>query len=386
LTYNSLLHIFLRLARDRGLAVAAWRMPYDSDYQLMLGNPVACPGNIFSHSGRKKGFLFAPFDKNSANKAYFFEELAKFNSGNGKLYHREGLKREATSYIEKSVKKPVFSVDEDILQSNTFWTSTPKEHFTDGVDEIIKTIKSGNLRKVVLSGRKHIRFSTYPDLEIIWKNITNRYHRAFISMVYTPDGQLWAGASPELLLSVNRDYIRTIALAGTQNGQSGTAISWSEKDRTEQQIVCDYIEECFENAEIGNVEISPVKTAIAGQLKHLQTEYFAPVNDNINKLDTLVNFLHPTPAVCGVPLGKAKSLIKQYEEGPREYYSGYLGPVGYNGSYNLFVNLRCMQLSNQGALLYAGSGIVQDSDPDAEWNEIQMKFGTMLSELSPLLV
>ena len=89
------------------------------------------------------------------------------------------------------------------------------------------------------------------------------------------------------------------------------------------------------------------------------------------------------PAVCGQPRGAARDYILGHENFDREYYCGFLGEVGRTGpgSFRLFVNLRCLQLRENSAYIYTGGGITADSDPAAEWDEIQHKSLTVLRAL-----
>ena len=78
---------------------------------------------------------------------------------------------------------------------------------------------------------------------------------------------------------------------------------------------------------------------------------------------------------------EALSFIQQHEGYDREFYSGYLGPVNVGNKTHLFVNLRCMKIQNNVATLYAGGGITEDSEPEKEWQETEMKCQTMLLSL-----
>ena len=105
------------------------------------------------------------------------------------------------------------------------------------------------------------------------------------------------------------------------------------------------------------------------------------VNNNISSAvelgNTMLELLHPTSAVCGMPKSSAADFIKKYENGNREFYSGYLGPVNHQKEIHLFVNLRCMQLLKNTAILYAGAGVTEDSNPEKEWLETALKMNTL---------
>jgi isochorismate synthase len=100
-------------------------------------------------------------------------------------------------------------------------------------------------------------------------------------------------------------------------------------------------------------------------------------------LKDVMNTLHPTPAVCGLPKAEAKQFLLQNEGYDREYYSGFLGELNYDfatgeeGKTDLFVNLRCMKIEDNKAHLYIGCGITKDSDPEKEFVETVNKSMTM---------
>jgi isochorismate synthase len=93
----------------------------------------------------------------------------------------------------------------------------------------------------------------------------------------------------------------------------------------------------------------------------------------------MLQLLHPTAAVCGMPLEPSLEFLKENEGYDREFYSGYLGPVNINNHTHLFVNLRCMKLLDNQGLLYAGAGVTFDSLPEKEWEETEIKFKTLLN-------
>jgi isochorismate synthase len=95
----------------------------------------------------------------------------------------------------------------------------------------------------------------------------------------------------------------------------------------------------------------------------------------------MLQLLHPTSAVCGVPLDSSLEFLHQHEGYKRQFYTGYLGPVNFMDGINIFVNLRCLQLVEGKAILYAGAGITQDSIAENEWEETELKLNTLLKVL-----
>ena len=91
----------------------------------------------------------------------------------------------------------------------------------------------------------------------------------------------------------------------------------------------------------------------------------------------LIEKLHPTPAVCGVPITKAQTFIHEHEGYERKYYTGFLGEYGINDTTDLFVNLRCMEINEKAINIYVGCGITAESNPTNEYIETENKSLTM---------
>src|SRR5690606_26762889 len=146
------------------------------------------------------------------------------------------------------------------------------------------------------------------------------------------------------------------------------------------------------------LNISETYTSRAGGVVHLRTDISGKMGSPEN-LETLINTLHPTPAVCGFPREKARDFIVKEEGYDREYYTGFLGELNFqeqvlrpggnrrnieNLAYKtvrkrsaLYVNLRCMKLERNQALIFVGGGITEDSVPENEFLETVNKAQTM---------
>ena len=151
-----------------------------------------------------------------------------------------------------------------------------------------------------------------------------------------------------------------------------------------------------------NTKISDVETIRAGNLWHLKTRLISRI-DSKSKLKSIIEALHPTPAVCGFPKKKAKAFILNNEGYNREFYTGFLGELNLklsktrntnrrnveNSAYNViktqsnfYVNLRCMQIIQNKAKIYVGGGITKGSVGEKEWEETQNKAKTIGNILS----
>ena len=171
-----------------------------------------------------------------------------------------------------------------------------------------------------------------------------------------------------------------MALAGTQEYKGCLDVIWENKEKEEQQIVTDFIIENIKPL-AEHIKISEVETVRAGNLLHLKTMVSARIKTGKLNLKEIISDLHPTPAVCGFPKLKAKQFILKHEHYNREFYAGYLGELNYEKrAYavtkkctQLYVNLRCMQIKDNKALVYVGGGITKESDSEKEWDETVSK-------------
>ena len=200
--------------------------------------------------------------------------------------------------------------------------------------------------------------------------------------MFVPGEGLWAGASPELLLFRDETLFKTQAVAGTKAlaaGQPVAEVTWGQKEIEEQAMVSRYIVNCFKKIRLREFKETGPQTIKTGKLAHLRTTYEVDhcMLRYEDLADHMLELLHPTSAVCGMPMERAQDFINTHEPHDRSFFSGFLGPVNFNGSTNLFVNLRCMKISRQKARLYAGAGITSGSDPDKEWQETELKMNTL---------
>ena len=229
--------------------------------------------------------------------------------------------------------------------------------------------------------------------ELLFYRACQLYPRLFIALVYTPQSGMWLTATPEILLDGEADSWRTIALAGTMKLEGdelrgeGEHVMWSTKNIEEQRIVATYIAECLEQFTSDFREEGP-RTVRAANLVHLRSD-FAFTLPTSNRIGDLLQALHPTPAVCGLPKSETFRFIVGNEHAPRRYYSGFMGPLNLTSTAtqpssvstpaatHLYVSLRCMSIDAAGYHLYAGGGLLRDSILEQEWMETEAKLETM---------
>jgi len=306
----------------------------------------------FSENLTEKGFVFAPFSGIPISFPFDKSEV-KYNN----IYFK--------NYTE--VPHAVKTLFEE------------KEKFETLVEKGVEVIKAGIFNKIVLSRKETVSVGDF-DLETTFERMIHNYTTAFCYCWFHPKIGLWMGATPERLFKAKEYKFHTMALAGTQSFKDNEEVSWKIKERKEQEFVTDFIIDGLKN-ETQELEISIPYTTRAGNLWHLRTDIEGVLNQDAN-LKNVIDILHPTPAVCGLPKDLAKAFIEQNEGYDREFYTGFLGEINHDYTTNetatdLYVNLRCMKIEDNCANLFIGCGITKDSKPGHEWEETVNKAKTM---------
>ena len=232
--------------------------------------------------------------------------------------------------------------------------------------------KKAGIQKLVLS--RHVD-EFFEPRDLAWVDqLKAKYPNAFVCVLSTEELGTWAMASPELFLSRQGKKIQSFALAGTQ---IGNRTQLGDKEHHEQGLVTEYIRDVFvQNGLSPNVLDETLQSS--GELKHILNRIEAQVGDE-TAIDTLLKQLHPTPAVGGLPRKKALDHILANEGYDRGLYAGFVGLWQSVQQFSFFVNLRSCQLFKNKVRLYAGAGIVQSSDPQAEWEETAAKMEVLRS-------
>jgi menaquinone-specific isochorismate synthase len=262
-----------------------------------------------------------------------------------------------------------------------------REGWRGQVEGALDRIAAGELKKVVLAQRLTARLHGTFRLADTLSRLDSAYPDCYRFAVDPGVGAAFFGATPERLISRDGDAVRTGALAGSV-GRGGTEaederlaseLRASPKIRHEHDFVVGAIRDQLRSvaADVGVGEASVRKLA---NVQHLETPITADLNGEIHVLD-LVDALHPTPAVGGLPPGTAKRTIAETERFDRGWYAAPVGWFDADGDGTFAVGIRSAVASASTATLFAGNGIVADSDPDAEWDELQLKYRPILDQL-----
>ena len=242
------------------------------------------------------------------------------------------------------------------------------------VQKAIDAIKKTNFEKVVVSHRFDCPVS-HLDLVSLYLNLERQHPEALVYFWHHPQTGSWIGATPERLLTLEGDKLQTMALAGTLPKEE-IPLPWTDKEKEEQQLVVDAIVSGLEKIYPRTaIRCSERYTKAAGHLVHLCTDI--EVANATADLHRAIEILHPTPAIGGLPKAASLSFLANNEGYDRRYYSGILGPITKDEK-QLFVNLRCAEITDDHLGIYVGGGITAASQPKNEWEEILRKSETIL--------
>lgn len=382
LTDNFLPLRAFEIAQEKGFATALWRLPQQDVIHCIVDFSEKITPQPIDFS--KEGFVFSSFENENGKKNFFIEAQWACSSDTDweeNVFFSEGRQKEFAEELFKKHPHPIYK-----LKTEYVLEESPEKDYLKLVQDAIKYIKAGNCQKIVVSRRQKIGFSTSPNLSEWFLALCKAYPQAHISLVSIPQVGTWLGASPEILVSLDKNQIfRTMALAATQKYEHKalTEATWTQKEIEEQALVSRYIINAFKKIRLREFEEDGPKTVRAGNLIHLRTDFWVDLKQVHfpDLLPTMLMLLHPTSAVCGMPKEESLEFIYMNEGYNREFYSGFLGQVNFREETHLFVNLRCMQIMGKEAFLYAGGGITAHSLPQKEWQETVFKMQTLLQAI-----
>lgn len=262
--------------------------------------------------------------------------------------------------------------------------SRSAEAWRSSVREAVRRIQAGELAKVVLA-REVIVEADAPISQVGVIEVLRRIYPS--AYRFAIDGLL--GASPELLIERLGRSVTSIPIAGTAarmndrtlDEQARHALLASEKNQAEHRYLSQMVTETLERhcSEL-RYPASPSVMSLAN-VHHLVTEIHGTLADDATTVLDLLSALHPTPAVGGRPTDVAVRTIAELEQLDRGRYAGAVGWVDANGDGQFAIAIRCAQLEGERARLWAGNGIVANSDADLELEETQWKMQAMLGAI-----
>jgi isochorismate synthase len=267
-------------------------------------------------------------------------------------------------------------------------SAMPPEHYEAAVARAVELIRKGQLEKVVLAREVQVHAPRDHDPAALFGVLREGFPSCTVFCVGRGDAAFVA-ASPELLVRREGHRVSALALAGSMRRSADPAVDdylgeqlmHSEKDREEHAIVIRRIERALRQHALWTAAPPEPTLVKVANIQHLGTPIRAQLAQPLDVIE-LLELMHPTPAVGGEPLQRARPLIPALEGLDRGWYAGPVGWADATGDGEFCVALRCALLRGRVARCYAGVGVVRDSDPSAELAETEVKLAALLPLLA----
>jgi len=358
----------------QNIPFVSYRLPLQKEITTLVQH-LSTPEKLDSldHLDSKTGFVIAPFLENEKHSTYMLNP--------DKIFHLDNIEKQFIQTVENNSRflstEPAFEAE--------IQTTTP-EDFINQVNGAKKAIVDGAFHKVVLSKIRLEKLKENFDESAFFLHLCEKYPHAFVYMIQLPQVGCWIGATPEPLLVISGEKVKTVSLAGTQVATEAgiDAYKWSQKEIEEQGIVTDFVEKTLQSLDITDYSKTGPENYRAANLIHLKTSFEFARTELKSRLGEFLKALHPTPSVGGLPKKEAHDFILANEKHDRAYYTGFLGPINIDNESHIFVNLRCLQLFKKQFELYSGAGITSSSIAEREWEETDNKMMTMLNAINYL--
>lgn len=278
----------------------------------------------------------------------------------------------------------------------------PHEVYCEQVAGAIEAIGLGEFEKVVMARSLEVRHPERYEIISFLQRLSSLYPSCTVMAIARGEHTLVA-ASPEFLVSLDQGEVKAHALAGSaargsspaQDEALGLALMESKKEQNEHAAVVRAVKQSlFEVCGPLQGPEAPGLLKMEG-IQHLSTPLRGQLRDaeRTPSVLRLVELLHPTPAVCGLPRESARTWLDKHEQLDRGWYAGPVGWVGPDGDGEFWVALRAGLIrqseephSDEPALarLFAGAGIVQGSRPESELAETRLKLRALLAPLTEI--
>jgi salicylate biosynthesis isochorismate synthase/menaquinone-specific isochorismate synthase len=265
----------------------------------------------------------------------------------------------------------------------------PEREWMAAVAEAARRLRAGEAAKVVLAREVMARGDGVVAAGRVARALRSAYPACFTYVVAGGDGTAFAGASPELLLRRSGGSVTSQPMAGsTARGENeaedealAAALIASAKDAAEHRVTAVHVAEAL-GAACRSISVTGPEIVRFANIQHLATTVHGELREPAPGVLDLAACLHPTPAINGEPALAAHRLIAELEGMERGWYAGAVGWIDGRGDGELAVAIRCGLLYEDGARLYAGNGMMPDSDPAAELEETRLKLRALLGALA----
>lgn len=261
------------------------------------------------------------------------------------------------------------------------------EQWKKTVDGVVKELTEGPLKKVVLARELRLVFDDQVEAEDVLNNLYLQQHESFI-FAFESNGDCFIGASPERLVKKQGNEVYSTCLAGSiprgkteeEDRKFGQLLLSDPKNLIEHGFVVEMIKEALEESCEEIILPEQPQLMKIRDIQHLYTPVIGKCHKDASLL-LLVERLHPTPALGGLPKDEAVVKIRQVETLDRGFYAGPIGWMDYRKNGEFAVSIRSGLIQGNEVSLFAGCGVVADSDSESEYLETSLKFKPMLRAL-----
>ncbi|MGM8211943.1 isochorismate synthase [Virgibacillus sp. W0430] len=261
------------------------------------------------------------------------------------------------------------------------------EEWIEIVKKAIDEIKKQRVKKIVLARELRVKLNKQAEVAVVLKNLINKQKNSFI-FAFEQGEDCFLGATPERLVKIHGTSLFSTCLAGTaprgrtkmEDNQISEALLHDEKNREEHDYVVQMIKKSVEDY---CTDIDIPTEPIVYQLKnlhHLYTPVHAKIKKEVSLFD-IIEKLHPTPALGGVPREESLAFIRENEQLDRGWYGAPVGWIDSKGNGEFAVAIRSGLIQGDEVSLFAGCGVMKDSNPEAEYEETKVKLLPMLTVL-----
>lgn len=265
-----------------------------------------------------------------------------------------------------------------------------RKQWQELLKKVTKEFKAGRLKKIVLARRSGFELSYPLDPFALFSGLRHHNPHAFAFLLQPEQNYTFMGISPERLYYRQRGTIWSEAVAGTRpRGKSSKQdekftqeLLTDQKELKEHRWVVKDVERKLKTLCVQSTKLSQEEIIKFAYVQHLCTRFQGQLKAGLSDAD-LINQLHPTPAVAGYPRTLALKRIREWEPFDRGWYAGLIGWLE-KASAEFVLALRSAVLKEQSLMVYAGAGIVKESDPAREWKELDNKILNYTRALSEI--
>ena len=313
-------------------------------------------------------YLFFNFTFNKGTSKNLI--LNKFQNKVEKIF--SGEQRKASKNIPKVIG----------IEGNT---PKDKKKWKNLVSDGIQKIRENQIDKIVFSRKVELKLSEEPNLDHVLSKLKSNYPECYL-FIYHHGKSSFFGATPEKLAEFSEGNVEIDALAGSaprgltdiEDKKIEDELLKDSKNLSEHNFVVTHIKSSITNLTNNLLLDENHKIKKLANIQHILTKITAKMNAP-NTMLNLLKELFPTPAICGNPKDASLHLIKKMEGYRRGLYSGIIGWFNFNDEGDFAVAIRSALSTNNRVIAFAGCGIVEDSDPESEFKETELKLKTIMS-------